>query len=140
MVSGTPRPQESKDIFRGAADSAEDRTKGPSAHPYVPPLPYAERKPAADAPRDWLGQGYLRPGAVTLWTSARNRRHENRGPGAREANGFWRPKHRAGSALVLGTCLVLSEGYRRRSVIRAFAAADTAHSSTVKSLGRFPGE
>ena len=71
-------------------DSAEDRTKGPPAHPYVP-LSYAELKPPADARRDWLGQGYLRPGAVPVWTSARNRRRENRGRGARAANGFWRP-------------------------------------------------
>ena len=33
------------------------------------PLSYADLKPAADAQRDWLWQGYLLPGAVTLLTS-----------------------------------------------------------------------
>src|SRR5260370_19584403 len=40
----------------------------PPANPYVP-LSYPELKPASDATRDWLWQGYLLPGAVTLLTS-----------------------------------------------------------------------
>jgi hypothetical protein len=40
----------------------------PPPGPYVP-LSYAELQPAAEAPRDWLWQGYLLPGAVTLLTS-----------------------------------------------------------------------
>jgi hypothetical protein len=38
------------------------------ADPYVP-LSYAQLEPAAQARRDWLWQGYLLPGAVTLLTS-----------------------------------------------------------------------
>jgi hypothetical protein len=38
------------------------------AGPYVP-LSYADLRPAAEDPRDWLWQGYLLPGAVTLLTS-----------------------------------------------------------------------
>src|SRR5262249_26159798 len=40
----------------------------PPANSYVP-LSYAELKPAAEAPREWLWQGFLLPGAVTLLTS-----------------------------------------------------------------------
>jgi hypothetical protein len=47
---------------------ADGWTKVPPAEPYVP-LSYAELKPAAQAQRDWLWQGYLLPGAVTLLTS-----------------------------------------------------------------------
>ena len=47
---------------------ADERTKLPLADPYVP-LSYADLKPAADAPRAWLWQGYLLPGAVTMLTS-----------------------------------------------------------------------
>jgi hypothetical protein len=49
-------------------DAADARTNPSSANPYVP-LSYADLQPAAQAPRDWLWQGYLRPGAVTLLTS-----------------------------------------------------------------------
>ena len=38
------------------------------ANPYVP-LSYAELRPAGEACRDWLWQGYLLPGAMTLLTS-----------------------------------------------------------------------
>ena len=48
--------------------SADARTNAPPADSYVP-LSYAELKPAAQAQRDWLWQGYLLPGAVTLLTS-----------------------------------------------------------------------
>jgi hypothetical protein len=48
---------------------AEDaRTNVPPADPYLP-LSYADLKPPAEARRDWLWQGYLLPGAVTLLTS-----------------------------------------------------------------------
>jgi hypothetical protein len=48
--------------------AAEARTPGPPARPYVP-LSYADLRAAAEARRDWLWQGYLLPGAVTLLTS-----------------------------------------------------------------------
>jgi hypothetical protein len=38
------------------------------ANPFVPPS-YADLKPTAETQRDWLWQGYLLPGAVTLLTS-----------------------------------------------------------------------
>jgi hypothetical protein len=41
---------------------------GPPARSYVP-LSYADLRPRAGAERDWLWQGYLLPGAVTLLTS-----------------------------------------------------------------------
>jgi hypothetical protein len=41
---------------------------GPPANPYVP-LSYADLRPPAGAEPDWLWQGYLLPGAVTLLTS-----------------------------------------------------------------------
>src|SRR6516165_7877299 len=40
----------------------------PRANPYVP-LSYADLKPQPETRRDWLWQGYLLPGAVTLLTS-----------------------------------------------------------------------
>jgi hypothetical protein len=49
------------------SSSADAPTDVPPAGPYVP-LSYAELKPAEDR-RDWLWQGYLLPGAVTLLTS-----------------------------------------------------------------------
>src|SRR5262245_48030408 len=48
--------------------SPDHRTDAPPAHPYVP-LSYAELEPLAEARHDWLWQGYLLPGAVTLLTS-----------------------------------------------------------------------
>src|SRR5262249_41455896 len=47
---------------------AEAPTSALPTDAYVP-LSYAELRPAAQAPRDWLWQGYLLPGAVTLLTS-----------------------------------------------------------------------
>jgi hypothetical protein len=47
--------------------SSEARTITP-ANPYVP-LSYADLKPATEAQSEWLWQGYLLPGAVTLLTS-----------------------------------------------------------------------
>jgi hypothetical protein len=47
---------------------ASDRTPAQPASPYLP-LSYAELRSAGDAPRDWLWQGYLLPGAMTLLTS-----------------------------------------------------------------------
>src|SRR5438067_1563035 len=46
---------------------ADARTNVPPDNPFVP-LSYADLKPA-EARRDWLWQGYLLPGAVTLLTS-----------------------------------------------------------------------
>jgi hypothetical protein len=48
--------------------SADAQTNLPPTDPYVP-LSYADLKPSAEAQRDWLWQGYLLPGAVTLLTS-----------------------------------------------------------------------
>jgi len=49
-------------------DSPDGPTNSPAASLYVP-LSYADLKSSADARRDWLWQGYLLPGAVTLLTS-----------------------------------------------------------------------
>ncbi len=48
--------------------SSATPTHAPPVNPYVP-LSYADLQPAAQAQRDWLWQGYLLPGAVTLLTS-----------------------------------------------------------------------
>src|SRR5262249_55097122 len=49
-------------------DSADARTPVPPANPYVPQS-YGQLSPSAEPRRDWLWQGYLMPGAVTLLTS-----------------------------------------------------------------------
>lgn len=48
--------------------TADDRTNVPPASPYVP-LSYAELKQPGEARCNWLWQGYLLPGAMTLLTS-----------------------------------------------------------------------
>ncbi len=58
------QPTESPITQNGSAD---ERTDVPSAHVYVP-LSYEELKPP-EARGDWLWQGYLLPGSVTLLTS-----------------------------------------------------------------------
>jgi hypothetical protein len=60
-------PRESPTIPARTTDATEGLPSLPP-EPYVP-LSYADLKPAADARRDWLWQGYLLPGAVTLLTS-----------------------------------------------------------------------
>src|SRR5262249_24380510 len=54
--------------YATANGSSEEQPSSPPVRPYVP-LSYAELKPPAEGRRDWLWQGYLLPGAVTLLTS-----------------------------------------------------------------------
>src|SRR5262245_14075464 len=56
------------DPLAGPNGAPDGRTPAPQPGPYVL-LSYPELKSPGEARRDWLWQGYLLPGAVTLLTS-----------------------------------------------------------------------